>query len=351
MAYTPISELGEFGLISRITKNFPSYHSFVEKGIGDDAAVVAGHGSENVSLLSSDLLLEKVHFDLAYAPLRHVGYKSVAVNVSDIAAMNGRAYGIIVSIGVSNRFPVEAVEELYQGIRKACEVYQLDLLGGDTTSSKQGLMISVTAIGTGKKDAITYRSGAKPKDLICVTGDVGAAYAGLLILEREKQVYYDKPELQPDLSDYDYVVGRQLKPEARIDIIEKLLSLNIKPTSMIDISDGIGSELFHLCTQSNCGATVYASKIPIDYQTVSVAEEFKISPVTLGMNGGEDYELLFTVPLSDYDQLKSSREVHIIGHMTEDKSIQIVLEDGSVADVEAQGWQHFSPSEDLKLND
>lgn len=343
MSHTPVSSLGEFGLIERITRNFQSYHQMVTKGIGDDAAVVDMPGSDKVMLFSNDLLLEGVHFDLSYSPLRHLGYKAIAVNVSDICAMNGTAFGVMVSIGLSSRFPVEAVEELYAGVRLACEHYQLDLLGGDTTSSKQGLMISVSAFGIGDKEKITYRNGANVKDLICVTGDVGAAYAGFLILDREKQVFLDKPDLQPDLSDYDYVIGRQLKPDARKDIIKKLASKGIVPSSMMDISDGIASELHHICQQSSCGATIYSGKLPIDYQTVSVAEEFQVSPTTFALNGGEDYELMFTVPLTDFEQIKLDTDIHIIGHITADvKQIQIVLDDGSVAAVEAQGWEHFS---------
>ena len=338
---TDISNLGEFGLINRITKDFPTFHQNVVKGVGDDAAIV--EESENtVQVYSTDLLLEGTHFDLAYVPLRHLGYKAVAVNLSDIVAMNAHPYGITVSIAVSNRFPIEAVDEIYEGIKLACQKYEVDLLGGDTSSSRLGLVISVTAFGRAEKSEVVYRKGAKPKDLICVSGDIGAAYAGLLVLDREKSVYLKAPNTQPDLTDYDYVVGRQLKPEPKLGIINQLKSLGLHPTSMIDISDGIASELHHICEQSNCGATIYAGKLPIDYQTVKVAEEFKISPTTFALNGGEDYELLFTLPIQDFDKVKSIREFTIIGHITEEAGqIHVVLDSGEVVDADALGWDHF----------
>jgi thiamine-monophosphate kinase len=344
-ALTDISTLGEFGLIDRITKDFPLFSPEVVKGIGDDAAIV--NESENtVQVFSTDLLLEGTHFDLAYVPLRHLGYKAIAVNLSDIAAMNARPYGVTVSIAISNRFPIEAVDELYEGVKLACEKYQVDLIGGDTSSSRLGLVISVTAFGRGLKSDIVYRNGAKPKDLICVSGDVGAAYAGLLVLDREKSVYLNSPDMQPDLTDYDYVVGRQLKPEPQIRIIDQLKALGVQPTSMIDVSDGIASELHHICEQSNCGATIYAGKLPIDYQTVKVAEEFKISPTTFALNGGEDYELLFTLPIQDFDKIKNIREFTIIGHITEEKGqIQVVLDSGEAVEADALGWNHFKNSE------
>ncbi|MEZ4771707.1 MAG: thiamine-phosphate kinase [Bacteroidia bacterium] len=341
-ALTDISHLGEFGLIDRITKNFPKVYPDVIKGVGDDAAVVRS-GNGKVQVISTDLLLEGVHFDLAYVPLRHLGYKAVAVNISDIAAMNIKPYGITVSIAISNRFPVEAIDEIYEGIRLACEKYQIDLLGGDTASSRQGLVISVTAIGEGLEQQVVYRNGAKPRDLICVSGDVGSAYAGLLVLDREKSVYMNSPEMQPDLNDYDYVVGRQLKPEARLDVLVRLAELGVKPTAMMDISDGIASEIHHLCRQSKTGATIFAGKLPIDFQAVKVAEEFAISPVTFALNGGEDYELIFTVPIQDFDKIKAERNITIIGHMTDEPNIiQIVLDSGEAIDIEAQGWNHFN---------
>ena len=344
-ALTDISNLGEFGLIERVTKDFPSFHDNVVKGIGDDAAVVQGEEGM-VQVYSTDLLIEGTHFDLAYVPLRHLGYKAIAVNLSDIASMNAIPYGVTVSIAVSNRFPIEAVDEIYQGIKLACEKYSVDLLGGDTSSSRLGLVISVTAFGKAPKDDIVYRSGAQPKDLICVSGDVGAAYAGLLVLDREKAVYLKTPNLQPDLTDYDYVVGRQLKPEPQLKIINLLKSLGVKPTSMIDVSDGIASELHHICEASKCGATIYAGKLPIDYQTVKVAEEFKISQTTFALNGGEDYELMFTLPIQDFEKVKSIQDFTIIGHITEEKGqINVVLDSGEVVEADALGFDHFADKE------
>jgi thiamine-monophosphate kinase len=338
---TPISELGEFGLIDRIKNKFPTHHNQVIKGMGDDAAVVP-IGNGLVQVYSTDLLLEGIHFDLAYAPLRHLGYKAVAVNLSDIFAMNAVPFGITVSIAFSNRFTVEAIDELYEGIKLACDRYHVDLLGGDTTSSQQGLVISVTAFGQALENEIVYRSGAQVNDLICVSGDVGSAYAGLLVLDREKTAFVNAPEFQPDITDYDYVVGRQLKPEPRGDIIQQMRTLGVQPSSMIDVSDGIASELHHICHQSKVGAMIYASKLPLDYQTIKVAEEFQIGPTTFALNGGEDYELLFTLPIRDYDKIKSSGDFHIIGKVTPDeKQIQISLDTGMIIDVEAQGWDHF----------
>lgn len=344
-AYTPISTLGEFGLIARLTKQFPIRQERTVKAIGDDAAAVRTDGKK-LQVYSTDLLIEGVHFDLAYAPLRHLGYKAVAVNVSDIAAMNAQPYGITVSIGVSSRFPVEAMEEFYAGVSLACERYGIDLLGGDTTSARQGLVISVTAFGEVEEEKITYRSGAKPKDLICVSGDVGAAYAGFLVLDREKNVFLKDPEMQPDLNDYDYVVGRQLRAEARMDVVNRLAVLGVQPTAMIDISDGVASELHHICLGSKCGATIYSTKLPIDFQTVKVGEEFEISPVTFALNGGEDYELMFTIPLTDFDKVKAEPGITIIGHITDEPGqLHIVLDSGEVAEVTAQGFEHFPKDE------
>ncbi|TAE50996.1 MAG: thiamine-phosphate kinase [Bacteroidetes bacterium] len=338
---TPVSSLGEFGLIERLTRNFPEQNPDVLRRIGDDAAVVRTSEGE-VQVFSTDLLLEGVHFDLAYVPLRHLGYKAVSVNVSDIAAMNARAYGITVSIAVSSRFSIEALDELYKGIRQACKNYGVELLGGDTSSSRQGMVISVTAFGKAAESDIIYRSGAREKDLICVTGDVGAAYAGLLVLDREKAVYLKNANVQPDLDTYDYVMARQLKPEARVDMAVRFAEMGIRPTAMMDVSDGIASELHHLCRQSGTGATIYAAKLPIDPQTVSVAEEFSISPVTFALNGGEDYELIFTIPLSDFEKIQTQTDITVIGHMTADpKLIQIVMDSGEVLDIQAQGFRHF----------
>lgn len=338
---TPISHYGEFGLIEHLTQNFPLFHAHTLKTVGDDAAVVkCADGKVNV--FSTDLLLEGVHFDLGYVPLKHLGYKAVVVNISDIFAMNAIPYGITVSIAVSNRFPVEALEELYEGIKIACEKYKIELLGGDTSSSKQGLVLSVTAFGYGEEKRIVYRKGAKPNDLICVTGDIGAAYAGFLVLDREKVAFTNDTSVQPDLSEYDYVVGRQLKPETHPKIIQLLESKGIVPTAMMDISDGLGSELYHICTQSGCGATIYADKLPIDYQTVKVAEEFEISPVTFAINGGEDYELLFTADIGHFQEISAMPGVSIIGHITAERNqVDIVMGPNQVMKVEAQGWKHF----------
>lgn len=344
-ALTDVSRLGEFGLIQHLTKSFVHKDPRVVKAIGDDAAVIQPTLGKQ-QIVSTDLLLEGVHFDLAYAPLRHLGYKAVVVNLSDIAAMNAIPYAITVSLGFSNRFPVEALDELYAGIQLACEKYQVELIGGDTTSSRQGLMISVTAFGEQAAEKIVYRNGAQDKDLICITGDVGAAYAGYLILDREKKVFQDAPHLQPDLNDYDYVVGRQLKPEARVDIIHTLANAEIVPTSMIDISDGVASELHHVCGQSKKGCTIYTHKLPIDWQTNKVAEEFKLSPTTFALNGGEDYELLFTASISDFDKLKELKGIYIVGHITPDQGVlQTILDTGEAIDLQAQGFQHFKSEE------
>ena len=349
--YTPVSALGEFRLIDRMTEKFSSYHEQVVRGIGDDAAVVKT-ADGMVDVISTDLLVEKVHFDLSYVPLKHLGYKSVIVNLSDVVAMNAQPYGITVSVGVSNRFPVEALDELYAGIHQACQQYKVNLLGGDTTSSKVGLVISITAIGRAKEEKIVYRSGAQKNDLICVSGDLGGAYAGYLVLERERRVFLDKPDLQPDLSDYDYVVGRQLKPEARVDILQILEKAGVQPTSMIDISDGVASELNHICNQSKCGAKIYSNKMPIDFQTVSVSNEFKISQNTFALNGGEDYELLFTIPLADFSKIQKVPEIQVIGSITEEENrVFLILNDGSQIDLEAEGFDHFSSDEIIEGNE
>lgn len=340
-AFTPISHLGEFGLIKHLTEKFPLFHSQTLKSVGDDAAVVRCE-KDKLQVLSTDLLLEGVHFDLSYVPLRHLGYKAVVVNLSDIFAMNAKPYGITVSIGLSSRFTLEAAEELYEGVKLACEKYKVELLGGDTSSSKQGLIISVTAMGFADEKDICYRNGAKANDLICVTGDLGAAYAGFLVLNREKVTYLANPDMQPDLSEYDYVMGRQLKPENHPAVLEELAKRGVKPTSMIDISDGLASELHHICLQSNCGATVYADKLPIDWQTSKVAEEFNISPTTFAMNGGEDYELLMTIDIADFNKIKDVGDITIIGHITpEARDINIVINPTEMIKVEAQGWNHF----------
>ena len=343
MAFTPIAHLGEFKLIDHLTQGFSPIHDQVLQRVGDDAAVICPPGNTLAQVITTDVLVEGVHFDLAYAPLSHLGYKSVVVNLSDILAMNAVPYGITVSLAVSSRFTVEALEEFYTGVRLACETYRVDLLGGDTSSSKQGMFISVTAVGQAPKDNIVYRRGAQVNDLICVTGDLGAAYAGFLVLDREKSVYQETPDVQPDLSDYDYVIGRQLKPEIQGPVLTQLAEKGLKPTAMMDISDGLASELHHIAQNSKVGCMVYANKLPIDYQTVQVAEEFQISPTTFAMNGGEDYELLMTLPVSAYQQIAEIRELTIVGKITENPGVvQIALDSGEVADVEAQGWQHFS---------
>jgi len=334
---TSLAELGEFGLIKHITKYFKVENSTSVKAIGDDAAVL--DASEKQTLVSTDLLIEGVHFDLSYMPLKHLGYKAVMVNLSDVYAMNGTAEQITVSIAVSNRFPLEAIEELYAGIQLACETYKIDLVGGDTTSSTKGILISVTAIGKAEKEEIVYRDGAKETDLIVVSGDLGAAYLGLQILEREKQVFKVDPNNQPDLDNYTYLIERQLKPEARKDISGLLKELEIQPTSMIDISDGLSSELFHICTQSKVGCKIYEDKLPLDPQVISACEEFELDSTMVALSGGEDYELLFTVPIANFDQLKGNPNFSIIGHITaENQGLQLVTRANQDIPLKAQGW-------------
>jgi len=338
---TDLNQLGEFGLIEHLTKGFENKIPTTEVGIGDDAAVISI--SEDTSLLvSTDMFIEGVHFDLMYMPFKHLGYKAVAANVSDICSMNGIAEQITVSIAVSNRFPVEALEELYDGIKTACKAYNVDLVGGDTTSSLSGLTISITAIGRAKKKEITYRSGAKEFDLLVVTGDLGAAYMGLQVLEREKAVYKANPNIQPDLGGNDYIIERQLKPEARVDIIKFLKELDVVPSSMIDISDGLASEIMHLCKASKVGCHLYNEKIPIDGQTSMTALDFNLDPVTCALNGGEDYELLFTVKQADFDKIKGNPHMTVVGHMTnENEGIYLIDKSGSTTELQAQGWNHF----------
>ena len=342
MTRTELSTLGEFGLIERINQQFTPVLPQTIKGIGDDAAVI-DTGSDEYTLVSTDMLIEGVHFDLSYAPLKHLGFKAVAVNVSDIAAMNGTPRQITVSIGLSNRFSVEAIDELYAGIQTACEAYKVDLVGGDTSASRSGLVLSVTAIGTVKKDKIAYRSGAQPNDVICVTGDLGAAYLGLQLLEREKREFLENPNMQPQLEDKAYLVGRQLKPEARTNIIYELNDADLVPTSMIDVSDGLASEILHLCKQSGTGAQIFEEHIPVADETFLTADEFKLSPLTAALNGGEDYELLFTIKQTDYEKIKNSPHISFIGFMTNDPSaVEIVTKGGGRFPVQAQGWQHLT---------
>lgn len=338
---TSLSELGEFKLIEHLTQHFGVKNKRTVKGVGDDAAVL--DSTDKQTLISTDLLIEGIHFDLSYMPLKHLGYKSIMVNLSDIYAMNGVAEQVTVSIAVSNRFSLEAIEELYAGIQLACETYGVDLIGGDTTSSTTGLLISVTAIGTVGKDEVIYRDGAKPTDLIVVSGDLGGAYLGLQVLEREKQVFQANPNNQPDLEQYTYIIERQLKPEARKDIPRLLKDLEVKPTAMIDVSDGLSSELFHLCTQGKVGCKVYEDKIPLDPQVISTCEEFDIDSTMVALSGGEDYELLFTVSIDDYDKIKANPNLTVIGHITEqNQGLQLVTRANQEIELKAQGWNSFS---------
>jgi thiamine-monophosphate kinase len=334
---TSLSQLGEFGLISHLTKNFDVKQSSTLKSIGDDGAVLDFKGKKTV--VSTDLLIEGVHFDLSYMPLKHLGYKAVVVNLSDIAAMNAKPTQITVSIAVSNRFPLEALEELFEGIAMAAKIYKVDVVGGDTTSSQKGLIISITAIGEANGEEIVYRNGAKNGDLLVVTGDLGSAYMGLQVLEREKQVFQVNPNNQPDLDAYTYLIERQLKPEARTDIRELLEKLEVKPTSMIDISDGLSSEIIHICKQSNVGCNLYEEKIPVDPQFINVCEEFNIDSTTVAINGGEDYELLFTIALEDFDKIKANPNFTVIGHMTqESEGIHLITRANTKIPLKARGW-------------
>lgn len=337
---TEISEIGEFGLIDLLNKDIILKNASTVKGIGDDAAVI--EAGDHAKVVTTDLLLEGVHFDLSYAPLQHVGFKAVAVNVSDIAAMNAAPKQITVSIALSNRFSVEAVEALYSGINAAAAHYGVDVIGGDTTSSRSGLVISITAIGESKMEKIAYRSGAKLNDIICVTGDLGGALVGLQILEREKQVYLANPDMKPELDKYNYVTARQLKPDARMDIVHEFSDLGIVPTSMIDISDGLASELFHLSKSSEVGVTIYEDKLPIDKQTYETAVELGLDPVTCALNGGEDYELLFTIDQKDFAKLEKHPDIHFIGYISKPEEGKVmVTKSGTAVNLKAQGWKHF----------
>lgn len=333
-----ISSLGEFGLIDRLTENLPKENESTLCGVGDDAAVLH-HPDDVDELVTTDLLLENVHFDLTYVPLKHLGYKSAVVNFSDIYAMNGTPKQITVSLGISSRFSLEHIEELYAGIRLACEQYNVDLVGGDTCASRQGLVISITCIGEAPRDRIVYRNGARPTDILCVSGDLGAAYMGLQLLEREKVASAGNRDFVPDFAGKEYLVERQLKPEARRDIVEALAAANIKPTAMMDISDGLSSELMHICNDSGVGCRVYEERIPIDYQTALMAEELNMNLTTAALNGGEDYELLFSVPLVDHDRVKAIEGVHVIGYVTEaSEGCALVTRDNQEMRLRAQGW-------------
>jgi thiamine-monophosphate kinase len=337
---TDVNTLGEFGLIEHLTKNFAIKNHSTLKGIGDDAAVI--ENGDLCTVVSTDLLVEGIHFDLAYTPLKHLGFKAVAVNVSDICAMNAVAKQITVSIAMSNRFSVEALEELYQGIHAACEAYDVDLIGGDTTSSPKGLLISITAIGQAEKGDLVYRNGAKVGDLLCITGDLGAAYLGLQILEREKRIWEQNPGVKIDFEDQHYLINRQLKPEARVDMIKIFKQIGLKPTSMIDISDGLASEIFHLCKQSKVGALLEESGIPLKPETEQMALKFKLDPATCALSGGEDYELLFTIDPKDVDKIRFLPEIYIAGEIFEEKDgIRLQTKGGNLHPLKAQGWNHF----------
>jgi thiamine-monophosphate kinase len=338
---TEISNFGEFGLIRHLTENIQIKNESTLKGVGDDAAVLNHNGKE--TLVTTDLLLEGIHFDLTYTPLKHLGYKSAVVNFSDIYAMNGQPKQITVSIGISKRFSVEDLEDFYEGLALACRIYGVDIVGGDTSASLTGLCISITCIGEADKDKIVYRNGAKENDLICVSGDLGAAYMGLQLLEREKTVFAGEKDFDPDFAGKEYLLERQLKPEARKDIIRILSENNIVPTSMIDISDGLSSELLHICRQSNVGCVVYEDRIPIDYQTAIMAEQFNMNLTTAAMNGGEDYELLFTVPLHFHEQVELLDGIKIIGHICEASlGANLIARDGTPVELQAQGWNSLT---------
>lgn len=339
-SHTELGTLGKFAMTERLIDGFPHFHESTVKGVGDDCAVL-GIGKAK-TVVTTEMLVEGVHFDMTYTPLKHLGYKAVAIGLSNICAMNAVPRQVLVGVAVSNRFSVEALEELYAGIRFCCERYDIDLVGSDTSSSRLGMVITVTAVGEAEADRITYRSGARLHDLVCVSGDLGSAYSGLLVLEREKVTYKANPDFQPDLDSYDYVLERYLKPEPRVDIVKLLADREIVPTSMIDVCDGLASEMLHICRQSKCGCEIYEERLPIDYQTTRVCSEMSqnMLPVSNALNGGEDYELLFTVSQKDYEKIKDSTEVHIIGHITDEGSPAVmVTPQNSTIQLRAQGWQ------------
>lgn len=334
---TDISSLGEFGLIDRLTSPIKIRNKETVKGVGDDAAVV--DNGDHLSIITTDLLVEGVHFDMIYTPLKHLGYKAVVVNLSDVYAMNAQPKQVLVGLAVSARYSVEALEELYAGMLLACEKYRVDLVGGDTTASPAGMMLSVTAVGKAKKDSLVYRSGAKAGDILCVSGNLGAAYCGLLVLQREKQGFKVNPEMQPGLDDYAYILERQLKPEARNDVVEMLKNAEVKPTAMIDVSDGLASEVLHICKQSNIGATIFEEKIPLDRRMAQAAHEFNIDPTTCALSGGEDYELLFAVSQDDYKKIETIEDIHPVGYITEASlGSKLVTSSGQQVKLTAQGW-------------
>ncbi|MCL2132349.1 MAG: thiamine-phosphate kinase [Lentimicrobiaceae bacterium] len=339
-ANTPLSEYGEFGLIEHLTQDIELQNASSVLGVGDDAAIIDAKNRHQV--ISTDLLVEGVHFDMHYTPLKHLGYKAIAGNLSDIAAMNALPEQVLAGIALSSRYTVEAVEELYQGMRLCCNRYGVDLVGGDTTSSVSGLFISITVLGYADKEKITRRNGANEHDLICVSGDLGGAYMGLLLLEREKEVYLQDPDNQPDLAGNDYILERQLKPEPRLDIVKQLAEKGILPTAMIDISDGLASEILHICKASQKGCCLYEDKIPIDVNTYDLAMEFGIVPSVAALNGGEDYELLFTIKQADYEKIKQIKDVSVIGHITDKNSdCQLITKDEKAVELKAQGWNSF----------
>ena len=340
MKGTEIATLGEFGLIDRLTGDIQLSQPSSKKGVGDDAAVLDHTGKQ--ILVTTDLLLEGIHFDLVYAPLKHLGYKAAVVNFSDIYAMNGNPQQITVSLGISKRFTVEDLEEFYSGLKLACEIYGVDIVGGDTTSSLTGFTISITCIGSADKDKVVYRNGAKETDLLYVSGDLGASYMGLQLLEREKRVFEGSSEVQPDFSGKEYLLERQLKPEARKDIVAQLAENGIVPTAMIDISDGLSSDLLHICKQSNVGCQLFEERLPVDYQTAAMAETFNMNITTVALNGGEDYELLFTVPLTLHEKMSALSGIHLIGHITKpEQGCYLVTRDGQEMQLRAQGWNHL----------
>jgi len=335
---TDLSALGEFGLIDELTNDLKMKHSSTLKGVGDDAAVIQPQTGK-VMLVSKDLLIEGIHFDMVYTPLKHLGYKAAVVNISDIVAMNGTPKQLLVGLGVSSKFSTEAIQEIYAGIKKACEIYQVDLVGGDTTSSVSGLFLSITIIGEADPEKVVYRKGAMPNDLLCVSGDLGGAYMGLLLLEREKTEFLANPNMQPDLTDKEYLLERQLKPEARTGVLKLLSDADVMPTSMIDISDGLASEALHLCKNSETGCVIYEEKIPIDQLTFDTAKEFSIVPSVAALNGGEDYELLFTVKQSDFEKVSKMEGISIIGYMTDiSEGEYLITNDNQAIPLEAQGW-------------
>ncbi len=347
MKETEISTLGEFGLIEHLTRSFPVRNESTRRGVGDDCAVI-NYGNDRETLVTTDLLLEGIHFDLTYVPLMHLGYKAIVVNLSDVYAMNGTPRQVTVSLGISKRFTLEHIEQLYEGMRIACEHYGVDLVGGDTSASVTGLIISVTCLGEAARDDIVYRTGARDTDLICVSGNLGAAYMGLQLLERERQVsaqMKDK-DFEPDFSGKEYIIERQLKPEARRDVTDELRELGIRPTAMMDVSDGLSSELLHICKDSGVGCRVYEDRIPIDYETALMAEELNMNLVTAAMNGGEDYELLFTVPLADHDKVARMKTARLIGRITKPElGACLVTRDDQELEIRAQGWNAFSPTD------